>query len=139
MRLFGFSLVTCLSFAWLAPLPADAQPIVSETFMVPAADVGIQLFVRNKRLEGSNSFPGERVVLFVHGATYPSETFFDIDLPGGSWADLVASKGYDVYMMDVRGYGGSTRPPAMDAPPPGHPPFATTARAGSGGGSVLGF
>ena len=52
--------------------------------MVPAADVGIQLFVRNKRLEGSNSFPGERVVLFVHGATYPSETFFDIDLPGGS-------------------------------------------------------
>jgi len=139
MRRFGFALVTCLSFAWLAPLPADAQPIVSETFMVPAADAGIQLFVRNKRLEGNNSFPGERVVLFLHGATYPSETFFDIDLPGGSWADLVASKGYDVYMMDVRGYGGSTRPPAMDAPPTENPPFATTADAVTDVGSVVDF
>jgi pimeloyl-ACP methyl ester carboxylesterase len=97
--------------------------------MIPAADSGIQLYVRNKRLEGHDSFPSERVVLFIHGATYPSETVFDIDLPGGSWADHVARKGYDVYLVDVRGYGGSTRPAVMNAPPAENPPLATTVDA----------
>jgi pimeloyl-ACP methyl ester carboxylesterase len=97
--------------------------------MIPAADPGVQLHVRNKHLEGRDSFSGDRVVLFVHGATYPSETVFDIDLPGGSWMDYVARKGYDAYLVDVRGYGRSSRPAAMDAPPAGNPPLATTADA----------
>ncbi len=109
------AVVTCLLLVWLAPTSANAQQIESETFMVAAADPGIHLHVRNKRLEGRDSFPGERVVLFVHGATYPSETVFDTDLPGGSWADHVARKGYDVYFVDVRGYGRSTRPSGAGA------------------------
>ena len=121
-----FAVVTSLLFAWLIPSSADAQRVVAETFMIPAVDPGIQLHVRNKHLEGREGFPAERVVLFVHGATYPSETGFDIDLPGGAWADLVARKGYDVYLVDVCGYGCSTRPAAMDAPPAENPPFATT-------------
>ena len=121
-----FAVVTSLLFAWLIPSSADAQRVVAETFMIPAVDPGIQLHVRNKPLEGREGFPAERVVLFVHGATYPSETGFDIDLPGGAWADLVARKGYDVYLVDVCGYGCSTRPAAMDAPPAENPPFATT-------------
>jgi pimeloyl-ACP methyl ester carboxylesterase len=139
MHRFGFALVTCLSFAWLVPASAHAQRVIAETFMIPAADSGIQLYVRNKRLEGHDRFSGERVVLFVHGATYPAETFFDIDLPGGSWADLVARKGYDVYLVDVRGYGGSARPPSMDAPPAENPPFATTADAIKDVGSAVEF
>lgn len=123
------ALVACLSLVWLVPLEARAQKIVAETIMIPAADSGIQLHVRNKRLEERDGFPAERIVLFVHGATYPAETGFDIDLPGGSWADNVARKGYDVYLVDVRGYGRSTRPAAMDAPPAQNPPFATTAEA----------
>ena len=63
------------------------------------------------------------------GRPIPSETGFDIDLPGGAWADLVARKGYDVYLVDVRGYGRSTRPAAMDAPAAENPPFATTVDA----------
>ena len=139
MHHIRFVFVTCLSFVWLVPGSADAQRVTTETFMIPAADAGIQLYVRNKRLEGRDSFPGERVVLFVHGATYPSETVFDIDLPGGRWADLVARKGYDVYLVDVRGYGGSTRPPAMEAPPADNPPLATTADAAKDLGSAVDF
>jgi pimeloyl-ACP methyl ester carboxylesterase len=127
MRRFGP--LICLLLFCLLPTSAFAQQIVTETFMIPAADAGIQLYVRNKRLAGHDSFSSERIVLFVHGATYPSETVFDIDLPGGSWADLVARKGYDVYMVDVRGYGGSTRPAAMDMPPADNPPLATTMEA----------
>ena len=65
-----FAVVTSLLFAWLVPSSADAQRVVAETFMIAAADPGIQLHVRNRHLEGRDSFPGERVVLFVHGATY---------------------------------------------------------------------
>jgi pimeloyl-ACP methyl ester carboxylesterase len=135
-----FAIATCaLLLAWCAPSSADAQRVVAETFMIPAADPGIQLHVRNKRLEGRDSFAPERVVLFVHGATYPSETVFDIDLPGGSWADLVARKGYDVYLVDVRGYGRSTRPAAMDAPPADNPAFAMTAEAVKDVGAAVDF
>jgi pimeloyl-ACP methyl ester carboxylesterase len=129
MRCFGIALAACLSLFWLVPSAADAQSVVAENFMIPAADSGIKLFVRNKHLEGHDRYAAERIVLFIHGATYPSETVFDLDLPGGSWADLAARKGYDVYMVDVRGYGGSTRPPAMDAPPDQNPPIARTTDA----------
>ena len=115
MRRLAF--VVCALFAGLVSSSAIAQRILTETFMIPAADPGIQLHVRNKRIEGRETFSAERVVLFVHGATYPSETGFDIALPGGSWVENVARKGYDVYVVDVRGYGRSTRPAAMDAPP----------------------
>jgi pimeloyl-ACP methyl ester carboxylesterase len=129
MRHFRFVIVTCLSVACFVPSFANAQRIASENLMISSGDAGIQLFMRNKHAEGSTSFPAEKVVLFVHGATYPSETIFDIDLPGGSWADLAARNGYDVYIVDVRGYGGSTRPPSMDVAPTENPAFATTADA----------
>lgn len=137
MRRLAF--VTCVLFAWLVPSFANAQRIVAETFTIPATDPGIQLHVRNKRLEGRDNFSAERVVLFVHGATYPSETGFDINLPGGSWVENVARKGYDVYFVDVRGYGRSSRPAAMDAPAAENPPFATTADAVKDVGSAVDF
>ena len=133
------SFVICLLSAWLVPSFASAQRIVAETFMIPASDPGIQLHVRNKRLEGRDSFSAERIVLFVHGATYPSETGFDINLPGGSWVEYVARSGYDVYFVDVRGYGRSTRPAAMDAPATENPPFATTVDAVKDVGSAVDF
>jgi pimeloyl-ACP methyl ester carboxylesterase len=133
------AITTYVLLAWLVSAPAGAQVIVAETFMIPAADPGIQLHVRNKHVEGRDNFAGERIVLFVHGATYPSETVFDIDLPGGSWADHAARKGYDVYLLDVRGYGRSARPAAMDKPPAENPPFATTAEAVKDVGAAIDF
>jgi pimeloyl-ACP methyl ester carboxylesterase len=133
------SFVIFLLSVWLVPSFASAQRIVAETFMIPASDPGIQLHVRNKRLEGRDSFSAERIVLFVHGATYPSETIFDINLPGGSWVEYVARSGYDVYFVDIRGYGRSTRPAAMDAPATENPPFATTADAVKDVGSAIDF
>jgi pimeloyl-ACP methyl ester carboxylesterase len=137
MRRLAF--VIGLLSVWLILPSASAQRIVAETFMIPASDPGIQLHVRNKRLEGRDAFSAERVVLFVHGATYPSEVGFDINLPGGSWVENVARNGYDVYFVDVRGYGRSTRPAAMDAPATENPPFATTADAVKDVGSAVDF
>jgi pimeloyl-ACP methyl ester carboxylesterase len=75
------------------------------------------------------AFSPEKTVLYVHGATYPSETAFDLRLDGLSWMDYIAMAGYDVWLVDVRGYGGSTRPAAMDQPATQNAPFATTAEA----------
>lgn len=63
----GLALATAAAFA------AGKTNLVTETFMIPAADAGLQLHVRNMRPAGVSRFPAERIVLFVHGATYPAE------------------------------------------------------------------
>jgi pimeloyl-ACP methyl ester carboxylesterase len=105
--------------------PGGGATLEMEEFMVPAADSGIQLYVRNKRPAGVTRFSSDRIVLFVHGATYPAETAFDLPLDGMSWMDYIARHGYDVYLVDLRGYGKSTRPPQMDEPADRNPPLTT--------------
>jgi pimeloyl-ACP methyl ester carboxylesterase len=103
-------------------------PVVMAEAMVPS-DPGISVYVRNKRLGSMTTFTAEKTVLFVHGATVPSGIAFDLSLGGESWMDYIAKAGYDVWFVDVRGYGRSTRPAAMDQPPQQNPPFATTEEA----------
>jgi pimeloyl-ACP methyl ester carboxylesterase len=97
-----------------------------EVFRIPSVDAGIELRVLNRHPVGQTQFTPDRVVLFVHGATFPIVSAFDVDLPGGSWMDYVAQRGFDVYGVDVRGYGGSTRPAAMNGDPKASAPFAVT-------------
>src|SRR5919206_4368785 len=117
-----------LAASLLAAIPsvAKAAGIAVEEAMVPAKDSGIQLYVRNKHPEGVSSFGPERTLLFVHGATYPAETAFDLPLGGKSWMDFIAGRGFDVYLMDLRGYGRSTRPKEMDQPAEANEPIVTT-------------
>lgn len=103
--------------------------LITRECMVPAADSGIALYVRNKHQAGMTCFAPARTVLFVHGSTYPAETAFDLALDGLSWMDFIAARGFDVWLLDVRGYGRSTRPAQMDAPADANPPFADTATA----------
>lgn len=67
------------------------------------------------------------VVLFVHGATFPSELSVAWRIDGRSWMDDLRSRGFDVWAFDFAGYGGSDRPAAMtraDAAPVGRGPEA---------------
>ncbi len=106
--------------------PAAAIGIVAEDLIIPSDTPGIELFVRNKRPEGITAFSPERTVLFVHGSSYPAETAFDLPLAGVSWMDHIAAAGFDAYLVDVRGYGASTRPPEMDRPAADNPPTVRT-------------
>lgn len=58
----------------------------------------------------------DRVVLFVHGGGTPAEVAFDVPYQDYSWMAYLAQAGFDVFAMDVTGYGRSTRPPAMNDP-----------------------
>src|ERR671929_58007 len=111
----------------LAGAAATESPkIVMEEMMVPAKDPGIQLYVRNKHPEGISQYGPERTLLFVHGATYPSETAFDLKLDGKSWMDFIAEHVFDFYLVDLRGYGRSPRPKEMDQSAEANEPIVTT-------------
>jgi pimeloyl-ACP methyl ester carboxylesterase len=86
-----------------------------------------------------NVFTPERTVLFVHGATYPSETSFDLPVGGASWMDQIASRGFDVYLVDLPGYGKSTRPKEMDQPADANGPIVDTEVAVAAVGNAVNF
>ncbi len=97
----------------------------SRELRIPSLDAGIELHLRNESFARTKNLPARRTVLFVHGATFPASSTFGVSLPrGGSWSGFVATRGFDVYSLDIRGYGGSTRPASMSQPPGANPPFA---------------
>jgi len=95
--------------------------------------------VRNKRPANMTTFRPERTVLFVHGATYPAHAAFDLKLDGQSWMDYIAARGYDVYLLDIRGYGKSTRPQEMTDKPDANPPIVRGTTAVKDIGTVVDF
>ena len=135
-RLWGVTLATTSLVAALAATPSglrgqddEAAPAplvplsidhyVKVVSMVPsmAGQTG-QLYVRERvvpttSMLRSRSLEG-RVVVFVHGAGTPAEVAFDA--PGASWMAHLAEAGYDVFSMDMTGYGRSTRPHEMNDP-----------------------
>ena len=88
-RLFSGALLLFLTTG--ANAANGPQPVMEE-FMVPAVDPGISLYVRNKHPEGMSRFSADKIVLFVHGATYPAETAFDLRLNGVSVSSRRSSR-----------------------------------------------
>jgi pimeloyl-ACP methyl ester carboxylesterase len=78
-----------------------------------------QIYVRERLQAGTvlrAASVADRVVLFVHGAGTPAEVAFDVPYQDYSWMAYLAHAGFDVFAMDVTGYGRSTRPTAMNDP-----------------------
>lgn len=136
-KIITLFMASVLAMLTLPAMAADA--ITTHEFMVDSAESGVRIFVRNKHRDDLTHFSANKIVLLVHGATYPSETVYDLNLPGGSWLEVLASQGYDAYLMDVRGYGRSTRPASMREPAENNPPFADTADARSDVSAVVDF
>lgn len=82
---------------------------------VPASrGEAVQLFVRERVLASDSAVP-RPVVLMVHGGVSPSTLAFDVDHESYSWMSYLARAGFDVFAMDMTGYGKSSRP-KMDDP-----------------------
>jgi pimeloyl-ACP methyl ester carboxylesterase len=89
------------------PVKSTAPSMTGQTALI---------YVR-ERVEGRSLLNGSRgVVLFVHGAGTPAEVAFDVPYSDYSWMAFLARGGYDVFSMDVTGYGRSTRPTVMNDP-----------------------
>jgi pimeloyl-ACP methyl ester carboxylesterase len=70
-----------------------------------------------------------RIVLYVHGATFPSALSIAHRFDGHSWRDELHEAGFDVWAFDFYGFGSSDRYPEMDAPADSNPPLCNASDA----------
>ncbi len=82
----------------------------------------VELFVRERVRRGKDDeqddnghHRGRRVVLMVQGSTQPTVPIFDLRFENYSWMAFLAEAGFDVFAIDLTGYGSSPRP-MMDDP-----------------------
>ena len=71
---------------------------------------GLRLFVWEKF---AGSPQGKPVLVLAHGSATAGRESFDLKVPGHpefSLMDYLARQGFDVFALDVRGFGSSTRP-----------------------------
>src|SRR6185503_13962647 len=59
--------------------------LVTDSYLIPSRDPGIQLYVRNKRPEGMTQFSPEKTLLYVHGTSQAASSTFDLPLDGLLW------------------------------------------------------
>jgi pimeloyl-ACP methyl ester carboxylesterase len=118
---------TLLAQALVQPAAADdgerllrLDHYVSVKSTVPAiAGQTTAIYVREVVRAGTalRGRPGANpVMLFVHGAGTPGAVAFDVEHKDYSWMAHLARAGFDVFAMDMTGYGRSTRPAAMNDP-----------------------
>jgi len=88
------------------------------------SEPGIQIWVRQARRASGLGAP----VLLIHGGG-PGGVVFDLPVPGYSLAEDLVAAGHTAYCLDVRGWGNSTRPPALREPREHNPPAVTSEEA----------
>jgi len=71
----------------------------------------VSLFVRERR-----GAPLGPVVLFIQGRSAAAVPSFDLAYADYSWMAFLADSGFDVFAMDLQGYGRSSMPAVMDDP-----------------------
>ncbi|MDQ2901224.1 MAG: alpha/beta hydrolase [Acidobacteriota bacterium] len=125
--------ISRIAIGLLATLPLLAQDMLAQDgerllrvdhyvrvrSTVPAiAGQTTQIFVREVVRPGIalRSAMSGGVVLFVHGAGTPAEVAFDVPYRDYSWMAFLARAGFDVFSMDMTGYGRSTHPTPMNDP-----------------------
>lgn len=81
---------------------------------------------------GVRTDAGGPPVLLIHGGGPGGLATFDLDVPGYSLAANIFLARYDVYVMDVRGFGRSSRPAFLRLSDPSAPSAVTSEMAGAG-------
>lgn len=103
------------------PPAQSADQVQREDFRIESTP-GTTIFVR--QLRPSRHERGSAPLLLVHGGGPGGLASFDLPVSGYSLAQDLATRGHGrvVYIMDVRGWGGSSRPKELEAPADATPP-----------------
>lgn len=73
-----------------------------EHFRIPGPWEGLQLFLRY--LSPSSALADKGIVLYVHGATFPSALSIAHRFDGWSWRDQLCAAGFHVWGFDFQGF-----------------------------------
>lgn len=96
---------------------------MAEYVSIPGEPSAPALVMRHRPAAGDAPPTEGRVVLYIQGATFPGSHAIGFRFDGWSWMDDLSAVGFDVWALDVAGFGASERYPAMDAPADAHPPL----------------
>ena len=97
-----------------------------ELFLIPGPREGMSLFLRRLAPLAKQA---QRVVLYVHGATFPSALSIAHRFDGRSWRDALCEAGFSVWGLDFYGFGYSDRHPEMSLPADANAPLGLTAES----------
>lgn len=120
----------------LTTLVFRASAAVTRADLFADGETDIRIHIREVRTESKIKC---EPILLVHGARVPGVASFDLGVPGGSLAVDLASAGFCVYIVDIRGYGESTRPLEMDEPAEKHSPLVRSREAAQDIDSAVDF
>jgi len=81
--------------------PAAAAEIVRK--LVPLERAGVHLYLESYQCQ---DVPDPEPILLVHGLTYSSHEF-DVNYADYSLTRFLAAKGFEVWLLDIAGYGSS--------------------------------
>ena len=93
-----------------------------EHFRILSPESNLELFLRylpTLRPDGA----GQRSVLYLHGATFPSAVSIAHRINGRSWRDALCDVGFDVWGLDFLGFGEADRYPEMQEVATAHSPL----------------
>lgn len=89
------------------------KKLAREDYLVTTRD-SVEVRVRTVAQEGKDAAP---VILLVHGVSAPLEPTYDLRVPGYSFMEMLAERGYRSVALDHRNFGGSTRSAELSHPP----------------------
>jgi pimeloyl-ACP methyl ester carboxylesterase len=103
------------------PNPTQLDPH-EEIVRIPSSHAGLSLFLRYLPPTTATT---RGIVLYVHGATFPSALSIAHRFDGRSWRDELCAAGFHVWGLDFHGFGGSDPDPAMAEPQEANGPLCT--------------
>ncbi|OCG08735.1 hypothetical protein A9G13_01355 [Gilliamella sp. wkB178] len=105
---------------------SNANTLQKQDFYLESCINNQHLFIREIKLAANKHINKPAPVLLIHGARVPSIGSFDLPVKGGSLAQELAEAGIDTYLLDLRGYGKSSRPIEMSLPAEQSAPLVRT-------------
>lgn len=106
----GFALLGLLcTCATAGARPSPGAPIVGKAHYVMRD--GLRIYLWEKRAAGRapGSADSGKVIVLVHGGTWSGRPDFDLQIRDYSLMDFLASHGFDVWAIDIHGYGHSDK------------------------------
>jgi pimeloyl-ACP methyl ester carboxylesterase len=114
MKNFG-KITVCLAFVLILASFAQAQStksvkgIVSKEHYAMSNNSKVYLWEKYHKDFDKTFKQTDKIVLLVHGATWTGRPDFDLQIRDYSLMDFLAKNGYDVWAIDIHGYGKSDK------------------------------